>query len=436
MTRVIADLRKALGDAAREARYIETVPTKGYRFIAEVRKAADAAGLSERRPAAVRFSAPVGCRAASCGSPRAPWASSSSSSDSGRSRHPESRRRPRGRAGGSAPGHRLPRPRSVPDLLPGRRADRLLLRQGRRLRDLREAARRRRPRDPDHVGRPGQPPARVVARRSRDRVRLTGPAGHLARAGPRRHAAPADRVRVAARVVAGRHDHRLSVGRPVGRLGLRRRGGARLVAVPRPGGGRHARAADPSRLARGRPRCADVLAGRKDDRLRDLDGNETGRIWSVSRLDGSLQRVSSSKGKRPRLGWCFDPVYSPRGDWIYFAATSGATWLNASLWTARAPSAAGEPWGEPEPVTSGGSASLRQIAVSPDGSSLAYDALVEREQPLVAARSTFVRRLRPAEPRPPDAGHRVPQQRARVFPRRFAHRLHVVPRRLGSRTSG
>ncbi len=35
MTRVIADLRRALGDAAREARYIETVPTKGYRFIAE-----------------------------------------------------------------------------------------------------------------------------------------------------------------------------------------------------------------------------------------------------------------------------------------------------------------------------------------------------------------------------------------------------------------
>ena len=39
MTRVIADLRRALGDAAHEARYIETVPTKGYRFISEVRRA-------------------------------------------------------------------------------------------------------------------------------------------------------------------------------------------------------------------------------------------------------------------------------------------------------------------------------------------------------------------------------------------------------------
>jgi DNA-binding winged-HTH domains len=36
MTRVIAQLRKALGDDAKVARYIETVPTRGYRFIASV----------------------------------------------------------------------------------------------------------------------------------------------------------------------------------------------------------------------------------------------------------------------------------------------------------------------------------------------------------------------------------------------------------------
>jgi len=41
MTRVIADIRKALGDEAREPRFIETVPTKGYRFIAPVRKVPD-----------------------------------------------------------------------------------------------------------------------------------------------------------------------------------------------------------------------------------------------------------------------------------------------------------------------------------------------------------------------------------------------------------
>src|SRR5688500_20317530 len=36
LTRVIAQLRKALGDSAKQARYIETVPTQGYRFIAAV----------------------------------------------------------------------------------------------------------------------------------------------------------------------------------------------------------------------------------------------------------------------------------------------------------------------------------------------------------------------------------------------------------------
>jgi Tol biopolymer transport system component/DNA-binding winged helix-turn-helix (wHTH) protein len=36
LTRAVAQLRKAIGDDAREARYLETVPTRGYRFLAEV----------------------------------------------------------------------------------------------------------------------------------------------------------------------------------------------------------------------------------------------------------------------------------------------------------------------------------------------------------------------------------------------------------------
>jgi Tol biopolymer transport system component/DNA-binding winged helix-turn-helix (wHTH) protein len=36
LTRAIAQLRKAIGDDAREGRYLETVPTRGYRFLAEV----------------------------------------------------------------------------------------------------------------------------------------------------------------------------------------------------------------------------------------------------------------------------------------------------------------------------------------------------------------------------------------------------------------
>src|SRR6185436_11673715 len=33
LTRIVANLRKALGDDARDSRYIETVPTRGYRWL-------------------------------------------------------------------------------------------------------------------------------------------------------------------------------------------------------------------------------------------------------------------------------------------------------------------------------------------------------------------------------------------------------------------
>ena len=38
MTRIVAHLRKALGDDARDARYIETVPTRGYRWLVPVER--------------------------------------------------------------------------------------------------------------------------------------------------------------------------------------------------------------------------------------------------------------------------------------------------------------------------------------------------------------------------------------------------------------
>jgi Tol biopolymer transport system component/DNA-binding winged helix-turn-helix (wHTH) protein len=42
LTRVVAQLRRVLGDEAREARYVETVPTRGYRWIKEVEEASQA----------------------------------------------------------------------------------------------------------------------------------------------------------------------------------------------------------------------------------------------------------------------------------------------------------------------------------------------------------------------------------------------------------
>lgn len=42
LTRVVAQLRRAIGDDAREAKYLETVPTRGYRWIAPVQTVAGA----------------------------------------------------------------------------------------------------------------------------------------------------------------------------------------------------------------------------------------------------------------------------------------------------------------------------------------------------------------------------------------------------------
>jgi Tol biopolymer transport system component/DNA-binding winged helix-turn-helix (wHTH) protein len=48
LTRVIARLRRALGDDAKDAKYIETVKTRGYRFIADVQVESESTPIDER----------------------------------------------------------------------------------------------------------------------------------------------------------------------------------------------------------------------------------------------------------------------------------------------------------------------------------------------------------------------------------------------------
>ena len=48
LTRIVAHLRKALGDDVREAKYIETVPTRGYRWRAPVARGESVAGTPSR----------------------------------------------------------------------------------------------------------------------------------------------------------------------------------------------------------------------------------------------------------------------------------------------------------------------------------------------------------------------------------------------------
>ncbi|HEY0461641.1 MAG TPA: winged helix-turn-helix domain-containing protein [Pyrinomonadaceae bacterium] len=53
LTRVIAQLRRALGDATQNSSYIETVPTRGYRFIAEVEEIETKSAAESDSPAAI-----------------------------------------------------------------------------------------------------------------------------------------------------------------------------------------------------------------------------------------------------------------------------------------------------------------------------------------------------------------------------------------------
>ena len=53
LTRVVAQLRRVLGDEAREARYLETVPTRGYRWIKEISE------MPSAQPPAAATAAPV-----------------------------------------------------------------------------------------------------------------------------------------------------------------------------------------------------------------------------------------------------------------------------------------------------------------------------------------------------------------------------------------
>jgi Tol biopolymer transport system component/DNA-binding winged helix-turn-helix (wHTH) protein len=50
LTRVVAQLRRVMGEEAREARYIETVPTRGYRWIRPIDRAEDDAAASPPDP--------------------------------------------------------------------------------------------------------------------------------------------------------------------------------------------------------------------------------------------------------------------------------------------------------------------------------------------------------------------------------------------------
>ena len=376
ITRVIADIRKALGDEAREPRFIETVPTKGYRFIAQVRKVPDdlaaapvpPAGevVSRPRQSTVRFvSLAAGATGLVILAAIGAWAM---------------RNRPR-----VAPERSVAptEARQVTDSLgldvfPSFSPDgaqiayasdrgggfeiyvRQLATGGREIQITSDGQ--------DNLQPAWSPNGREIAYGSRGRPgiwlvpSLGGTPRRLTEFGSRPAWSP-DGATLAFQS-AGPNDVSASAASasPPSTLFLVAAAGGAPVPLTRAGAPRGGHGA-PSFSPDGK---AIVFA---------TSALHVGEIWTVSRLDGSLQLVSPHDRRGPGTAAYYEPVYSPRGDWIYFAATSGS-WLNASLWRVRVPPVAGAPWAEPERVTTPSTASLRHIAISPhDGGTVAYAAL-------------------------------------------------------------
>ncbi len=372
MTRVIADLRRALGDAAREARYIETVPTKGYRFIAEVRKVPQDAAVSPAPPDRESVSAPGRLP------PRLIWFAAGAVGlvvlfvGFRAARHPAV---PAAVPAAAPAGARQITDSLGLDQFPSFSPDgaeiaycsdrgvgfeifvRQLATGGREIQITADGR--------DNLEPAWSPDGRQIAYASRSRPgiwlvpALGGMPRRLTEFGSRpawspdgatlafQSAAPMD-VSAAGPAAA-----------PPSSLFLVPATGGTPVPLTRPGspeGGHGAPAFSPD----GKTVVFSTWSF------------QNSALWSVSPLDGSLQRISSERNAPAAV--YYETAFSPRGDWIYFTATSGS-WLNATLWRARVPSTAGEPWSEPQRVVSAGTTSLRQIAISRDGFSLAYSGL-------------------------------------------------------------
>ena len=375
MTRVIADIRKALGDEAREPRFIETVPTKGYRFVAQVREVPDdlpavpvpeAAVVSRSRPPAGRIpSLAAGATGLVILAAVGVWAM---------------RNRPSTAPEGSA---RASQARQVTDSLgldvfpsfspAGAEIAYASDRGGGFEIYVRQLAAGGREIQITSDGQDNLQPAwsangREIAYSSRGRPgiwlvpALGGTPRRLTDFGSRPAWSPDGEMIVFQSEGPSDFSASAPAAAPPSSLFLVAAKGGTPVPLTRTGEPRGGHGA-PSFSPDGKAIVFTSWAMQK------------GEIWTVSRLDGTLQRVMALDRQGFRIDSTYEPVYSPRGDWIYFAATSGS-WMNASLWRARVPPAKGEPTGEFERVTTPGSASLRHISISPhDGGTIAYAAL-------------------------------------------------------------
>jgi Tol biopolymer transport system component/DNA-binding winged helix-turn-helix (wHTH) protein len=89
-------------------------------------------------------------------------------------------------------------------------------------------------------------------------------------------------------------------------------------------------------------------------------------IWSVSITDGQLKQITGGRALS------YDPVCSPDGRYVYFVAALRPR--NFLLWRQQL-SPAGEPVGEPVEMAGAGTSVMRHLSLSADGKSLAYSGL-------------------------------------------------------------
>lgn len=90
-------------------------------------------------------------------------------------------------------------------------------------------------------------------------------------------------------------------------------------------------------------------------------------LWSVAVADGQITQLTES----PLLA--FDPVWAPDGSAVFYSATVKSK--NFGIWRLPVDPGTGAPSGEPAEVTGTGAAVGRYLAISPDGNRLAYTAV-------------------------------------------------------------